>query len=208
MKHSNKAPILVILAGGKSTRMKQPKGLLPFKNSFWILWQIETFIGSEICIGLGYDHQLYFNAVPWLKNAVQTPINYKNKNIRVVINPTPALGPFSNLQAVLKHVDSHLDIIFLHVDVPLFHKAAQKKLFATNNLLVIPKYKGKKGHPIKINAALRNAILGINPEAENARLDRFIKTKKTSEISFIEVTDALCTRNLNTPKDWQNFISN
>ena len=89
----------------------------------------------------------------------------------------------------------------------MFDKRAQQKLFATNNLLVIPKYEGKKGHPIKIHAAFRNAILGIHPKAENARLDRLIETKKASEISFLEVTDALCIRNLNTPKDWQLFIS-
>lgn len=208
MEYSKKAPILVILAGGKSTRMKHPKGLLPYKNSFWILWQIERFIGSEICIGLGYDHQLYFDAIPWLKKAAHKPISYKNKNIRVILNPNPALGPFSNLQSVLKHSALHADIIFLPVDVPLFHQSAQKKLFSPDNLLVIPTYQGKKGHPIKINAAFTNTILAINPKEKNARLDYLIQTKKASEISLIEVTDACCIKNLNTPEDWQQFVSN
>lgn len=208
MVYSNKAPILVILAGGKSTRMKHPKGLLPYKNSFWILWQIESFIGTEICIGLGYDHQLYFDAIPWLKKAVHQTISYKNKNIRVILNPNPALGPFSNLQSVLKNSTQDADIIFLPVDVPLFHQRAQQQLFSQENLLVIPTYQGKKGHPIKINTAFKKTILAINPKEKNARLDRLIQTKKVSEISLIAVTDACCIKNLNTPEDWQHFISN
>ena len=140
--------------------------------------------------------------------AVNTPIAYHKKSIRVVINPNPTLGPFSNLLSVLQHLKPDVQIVFLPVDVPLFNATAQKKLFTTNNLIAIPKYQDKKGHPIKINSEFRKVISKRNPTDKDARLDFLIKTRKASEISFIEVTDACCIENLNTPKDWQLFISN
>lgn len=198
---------LILLSGGKSSRMKEPKGLLKYNNTYWIVSQIETFIGTEVFIGLGYDSELYFNAIPWLKEALNTVITYKDKKISVVLNPSPELGFFSNLQSVLKHVDSNKQIVILPVDVPLFNKKEQEKLNTQQNLIVIPKYQGKKGHPIKTTPKFWQSLLSTNLSDPNARLDFQIKKKNPSEISFIKVSDGLCIQNLNTPKDWQMFIS-
>ncbi len=198
---------LILLSGGKSSRMKEPKGLLKHNNTFWIVSQIETFIGTEVFIGLGYDSELYFNAIPWLKEALKTGITYKEKKIRVVLNPSPELGFFSNLQSVLKHVDSNKQIVILPVDVPLFNKKEQEKLNTQQNLIVIPKYQEKKGHPIKTTPTFWKSLLNVNLSDPNARLDFQIKKKNPSEISFIKVSDGSCIQNLNTPKDWQVFIS-
>lgn len=200
-------PILIILAGGKSSRMGAPKGLLKHNNSFWILSQIETFIGTEVIIGLGHDAQLYFNAIPWLKDATKTAISYKEKQIRVVINPNPKFGLFSTLQSILKHVDLHQQAFILPIDVPLFNKQEQRKLSIEENVIVIPKYQDKKGHPIKITPEFCQSLLNISLSDPNARLDFQIKKNTPSEISFIDVSDGVCIQNLNTPKDWQAFIS-
>ena len=67
------APVLIILAGGKSSRMGSPKGLLDFNNKPWILEQISHFKHvnkSKVYIGLGYDNKLYFNAIDWFKKAI------------------------------------------------------------------------------------------------------------------------------------------
>jgi CTP:molybdopterin cytidylyltransferase MocA len=199
--------VLIILAGGKSSRMHEPKGLLKHNNSFWILSQIETYIGSEIYIGLGYDAQLYFDVIPWLKDAIKTSIIYKEKKITVVINLSPELGLLSNLQSVLKQVDTNQQVIVLPIDVPLFNLKEQRKLIAEENQIIIPKYHNKKGHPIKISPVFWKSLLNINLHDSNARLDYSIKKMNPSEISFIEVSDGLCIQNLNTPKDWQAFIS-
>ena len=198
---------LIILSGGKSSRMHEPKGLLKYNNSFWILSQIETYIGSEVYIGLGYDVQLYFDAIPWLKDAIKTPISYKEKKVTVVINPNPELGLLSNLQSVLKQVNTKQPVIVLPIDVPLFNLKEQEKLITEENQIIIPKYKNKKGHPIKINPVFWKSLLDINLYNTNARLDYSIKKLNPSKISFIKVSDGLCIQNLNTPKDWQAFIS-
>ena len=198
---------LVLLAGGKSSRMGTQKGLLKHQNSFWLLLQIETYIGTEVIIGLGYESQLYFNAIPWLKNAVKTAINYKGKKVRVVINPSPELGLFSNLQSTLRHINPDQQILILPIDVPLLNTKGQKKLITKENIIVIPKYQGKKGHPVKMSSEYWPSFLNINLNDDNARLDYQIKKNNPSKISLIEASDRLCILNLNTPKDWQAYIS-
>ena len=201
-------PALVLLAGGKSSRMGKPKGLLNYNTTFWLLHQIETFIGKEVYIGLGYDSQLYFEAIPWLKEALKKAVPYKEKSIRVIINRTPELGLFSNIQSVLEHVDTNKQVVVLPIDVPLFNHKEQEELFKEKNLITIPKHKGTNGHPIKLQRDFWKTLLDINLSDKDARLDYQIKKNNPSGISFIEVPDGLCIQNLNTPKDWQKFISN
>ena len=201
-------PTLIILAGGKSSRMGQPKGLLTYNDNYWLLAQIEKFIGDTIYIGLGFDTHVYFKAIPWLKSAIHSPQNYKGKKIHVVINPTPDYGLFSTLQHTLKAIKPTKHVAVLPIDVPLLNSKGQQQILDDNNLIVIPKYNKKKGHPVKLNSKFWNSILELPIDAEEARLDVQIKKRNASEISFIETTDASCILNLNMPSDWQEFISN
>jgi CTP:molybdopterin cytidylyltransferase MocA len=198
---------LIILAGGKSSRMGKPKGLLKHNHTFWILSQIETFIGTEVFIGLGHDYQLYQDAIPWLKEAVLNPIKFNGKNIQVAINPTPELGLFSNLQNVLKQINTNPEVLILPIDVPLINYKEQQKLLLTENKIVIPSFQNKKGHPVKLTPEVWKPFLPLDSKDETARLDLQIKKRNASEISIIETSDASCILNLNTPKDWRDYIS-
>lgn len=198
---------LIILAGGKSSRMGFPKGLLKYNNNFWILSQIEKFIGEEICIGLGFDSQSYFNDIPWLEKAVEKPILYNDKKIKVVLNPTPEFGLFSNLQSVLGEIKTNQQVIVLPIDVPLLNAKGQEKLINDNHAISIPSYKSKKGHPIKLTPIFWKSLLDIDVTNVNSRLDFQIKNRNTSEISLIDINDASILKNLNTPKDWHEFTS-
>lgn len=202
-----KNPILIILAGGKSSRMGKPKGLLDFKGEYWLLHQINSFIGNDVFIGLGYDSEVYFNTIPWLKTAIEAPVNYKGKKVSVLINSQPEFGLFSNLQNLLKQVNKKQDIFVLPIDVPLLSEQEQAKIIATNNLIVIPKFENKKGHPVKLNALFWKSLLDIPIDNNEARLDVQIKKRNASEITILNVSDASSIKNLNTPKDWLEFIA-
>jgi molybdopterin-guanine dinucleotide biosynthesis protein A len=207
MNPTSNYPTLLILAGGKSSRMGKPKGLLPFDNSFWILHQIENYIGNDVCIGLGFDYQLYFEAIPWLEKAVSETQYYNDKKIRVTINTTPEFGLFSTLQSVLKQVDNNQNLLIIPVDVPLLNSSEQEKMISIENIIVIPTYKNKNGHPVKLKPEYWNSLIHLNVADEDSRLDLQIKKRNASEISMIDVSDASCIKNLNTPKEWQEFIN-
>jgi len=92
-----KAPVLIILAGGKSSRMGSPKGLLNYQGNPWILEQISRFAkvnNPEVYIGLGYDHELYFELIPWFKKAVNKTYRYKDVQVRIIIN-SPGVPPIA-----------------------------------------------------------------------------------------------------------------
>ena len=56
----------VMLAGGKSSRMGVAKGLLKYRQTFWILEQLqrlEKTAISDVLIGLGHDYDAYLSAI-------------------------------------------------------------------------------------------------------------------------------------------------
>ncbi|MFT5761160.1 MAG: molybdopterin-guanine dinucleotide biosynthesis protein A [Polaribacter sp.] len=206
-----KESILIILAGGKSSRMGFPKGLLAHNNTFWLLSQIENFTGDEIYIGLGFDYQKYFDAIPWLQKAIEKPQNYQQNKVNVVINKTPEFGLFSTLQSVLKTLNNSLtnkDVLILPIDVPLPKPPELEKIILKENKIVIPTYKNKNGHPVKLASIFWKSLLELNVSDDDSRLDVQIKKRNASEISFAEINNASILKNLNTPKDWQEFLLN
>ncbi|MBL4569358.1 MAG: NTP transferase domain-containing protein [Flavobacteriaceae bacterium] len=198
--------------------MGTPKGLLSYKNSYWLLAQIAAFkTGKTIIIGLGYDFQLYFNAIPWLKDAVKNPQIYNGKKVQVVINQTPEFGLFSTLQVVLKVLITKIesdststgsDILVLPVDVPLLNTSELEKIIETENTVVIPNYHQKNGHPAKLSADFWIKLLAIPANDKEARLDTQIKKLPKHLISIVHINDKNSVQNLNTPESWGNFISN
>ncbi len=202
-------PAFVLLAGGKSTRMGLAKGLLKYQYTFWILEQLNRISKSNIStvyIGLGYHYQHYFDAIPWFLNASKKFVEFQSLKVKVVINPIPEFGSFSTLQAVLNKTDTKSDIIINPVDVPILRSTAFNKIIATENEVVIPIFKAKKGHPIKITSAFCKRLAVINISDKNARLDFQIKELDPTKISIIEVDDNSVLKNINTKKDWISFL--
>ncbi len=97
--------LLILLAGGRSSRMGRPKGLLPFRGRPWILGQLLAFQkagGRKVLLVLGYQHRQYFQHLPGLESALGQPARRGRLQVAAVINPRPRYGPFSSLrQAVV-----------------------------------------------------------------------------------------------------------
>ena len=206
-----KDAVLLILAGGRSSRMGMPKGLLPYKSTYWILDQIASFStgGETVYIGLGYDYQLYFDAIPWFEEALESPQEFHGKKVRVVINHQPEFGLFSTLQSVLNVLNTagnKQDIFVLPVDVPLLKISELEKIIVTKNTVVIPEFKGKNGHPVKLHADFWKSLPAIPITDTDARLDIQIKKLQESEITKVVVKDDAILKNLNTPEAWKVFM--
>ena len=201
--------VFVLLAGGKSERMGVDKGLLKHQHTFWILEQLhrisKTTI-SEVFIGLGYHYQHYFNAIPWFKNALLKPVNFNGLAIRIVINKHPELGSFSTLQSVLKEIKPSNSILLNPIDIPILNFKELQKIVETNNTIVIPSFKGKNGHPIKINSTFWKQLLTVDLKNKDARLDYQLKKLPAKDISFIKVNDDSIIENLNTKQEWISFL--
>jgi len=203
--------VFVLLAGGKSERMGTDKGLLKFQENYWILEQLNRISEStiqEVYIGLGFHSQNYFNTIPWLKDALTDFVSYKNLKVKVVINNVPELGSFSTLKTVLKVVPKKSTIILNHIDIPILNTAELNKIISTENDVVIPHFKNKNGHPIKLSADIWNTLLDLDVTKADTRLDIQLKKINPIKISTVEVFDRAITLNLNSKNDWNSFLEN
>jgi molybdopterin-guanine dinucleotide biosynthesis protein A len=202
-------PVFVLLAGGKSERMGTDKGLLPYKNSFWILEQLNRIPSStfkKVYIGLGFHAQHYLEAIPWFFDALEDFKKYNSLKIQVIINKTPELGPFSTLQTVLFRIPKKTTIVLNPIDIPILSSLELQKITTKKNQIVIPCYDGKSGHPIKMTYSFWKTLLPLNLKNNDARLDYQLKKVNPIKISKVEVLDRAILLNLNTKKDWELFL--
>ncbi len=202
-------PILLLLAGGKSSRMGTPKGLLDYHGKLWILEQISRFKGvnsPKVYIGLGYDYELYFESIPWFKKAIEKTHNYNGVEVRVMINHQPQFGSFSTLQTVLRNIEKQATVIVQPIDVPLFNTDSLRSFIGKNKSIVIPVCEDKKGHPVKLEHEFWVKLLSVDLSSNNARLDIQIKEYNTSSVTYHKVTDKSVYQNINTINEWNSYL--
>jgi molybdopterin-guanine dinucleotide biosynthesis protein A len=140
---------LILLAGGKSSRMGMPKGLMQIEGMTWMRHQCESFrkIGcGEIVIVLG------FNAEDYLHELTINPLQ-----IHTAINLKPENGPFSSLQEGLRSLSNKgqtsMGVFVLPIDVPCPEKGVWETLKESGQFPVnacYPVFGDKGGHPVWI----------------------------------------------------------
>lgn len=201
--------VFVLLAGGKSERMKTAKGLLVYQNTLWILEQLNrisyTSI-SEVYIGLGFNYESYFAEIPWFNDAQYHFQNYNGIKVKIVINATPELGSFSTIQAVLNIIPKNKSVFLNPIDIPILNFNELQKLIDVHNKIVLPSFEGKNGHPIKLSPIFWNQLLLQNSDDTNKRLDLEIKKVHANYITKVEVKDSSILKNLNTKSDWLKYL--
>src|SRR5262245_14676117 len=109
---------LILLAGGKSSRMGRPKGLLDFRGEPWLIRQLRAFVragGRRIILVLGFEAQAYQPILAHLDLGSEV-------ECRVTVNPAPERGSFSSLQhgAIALLAEPSLEAAWISpIDVPL-----------------------------------------------------------------------------------------
>ena len=191
---------LIILAAGDSKRMGKPKGLLNYRGKPFLVHQIERLLEiglSEIIVVLGKDYKLYHEKVP------------EFKGLEFTVNPSPERGQFSSIQCGMQKVQSRgiSGVFILPIDVPCLDREVWEELANEMSLsecaVTIPKFKGKKGHPVLISREFMQHLISCSSDS---RLDFEIYEQiDLKKAKIISVNDKNITRNLNTPEDWKQY---
>jgi FdhD protein len=184
----------VILAGGKSTRMKSNKALLPYSGELFI---------ERI-------HRQLSELFPEVILVTNTPELYRFLPCRMVADEFPGHGSLAGIHAGLKH--SKTDYIFVVAcDMPYLNNELLRKMVskADGYDVVIPESDG--GYE-PLHAIYRKNCL---PAMENALQDGKIKIidcfdwNKVSVVSRDEIVEVdpefLSFRNINTPEEYFRF---
>ena len=146
----------VILSAGESSRMVRSKALLPIGGETFI----EKIVGAlarsrvgKIIVVLGHDADELRRQIEFLP-------------VTILINQDYRLGQISSLQVAVRYLDKdeNCDGMLVHlVDHPYIDGALVdlmiERFHASKKLIVVPRYHGKRGHPVIFSRALFAELL-------------------------------------------------
>lgn len=188
----------VILAAGSSSRMGEPKQLLPFGKTTLlgqVIHNARQSILHEIIVVLGHG-----------ADKIQQSLDLSGT--RPILNPAYQTGQSASLKAGLEAVsDPCQGIMFLLGDQPLVtadiinHLAS---LFADSpDKIIIPCFEGQRGNPVILPRSLFFHIPSLSGDkGARALFDRFKHL-----ILRVSVADPAILTDVDTPTDYQSLIS-
>jgi molybdenum cofactor cytidylyltransferase len=181
----------VILSGGASRRMGTPKALLPYRGGTFLEHLLSVTDHPRIGwrrVVLGADAQA-------IAEGVELPVD------EVVINEDWEAGQLSSIQSGLRSLPAGTDgMLLCLVDHPLISRELvgelMERFYLSGKAIVLPIYKGRRGHPVIFAARLYEELLGA-PLETGARA---VVWAHREEISEMETNEEGCVLNLNDPE--------
>ena len=187
----------IVLAAGMSTRMKQPKLIMPWGNQTVISHVIRVLNAAgiqtiRVVLG-GYETQL---------SNVLTGLS-----VDFVVNPHFANGEMiESLKVGLIDMPLTIQAILMVLgDQPQIQEATVRNLVEqyhrSYSPLIIPSYQFRRGHPWLIHRNLWNEIQEIVPPKT---LRDFLNNHE-NEIEYLPIDDPTILQDLDTIEDYQKF---
>lgn len=188
----------IILAAGDSSRMGTPKALLEFEGGTFLAavrGRMREAGISEIITVLGRHAEI-----------IKKSGNFEDGV--TVINPEPEKGQISSLCRALERIPAGGEAALVAlVDQPGVKTGTCRALMASwkanRGKIVIPVYKGKRGHPIVLDKKAW-------PLCFRAPLDKglhWVIHHESMEILNLTVDDPNVLKDVDTPEDYQKLCA-
>jgi molybdenum cofactor cytidylyltransferase len=183
----------VVLAAGESRRMGTQKLLLPFGETTVVSAVVRTALASragKIHAVLGADRE-----------AVRAEL--APRGVGFAVNEDFHLGMLSSVQAGFRALpaEARAAVIMLG-DQPFLSAPAVDAVIASYEAggrgLVVPTFRGRRGHPLLIDLRYRDEVLAFD-QADGLR--RLLRAHP-DDILEAETADANILRDLDTPEDY------
>jgi molybdenum cofactor cytidylyltransferase len=185
----------VILAGGQGGGLGFPKALMPIGSSFFLLTVYELLSGCgakpvHIIITPGLQTTLR----PQMDKFADAAFHANNDPVKGQIHSL-ALGIHAAKEAGATAVIAAL------VDQPQVHPATVHALIAAQaekqDKIIAPTYRGKRGHPIIIPAALFGEFTDTNDTTKNDE----VMDRLGDQIHLLELSDPAVASTVESPAD-------
>jgi molybdenum cofactor cytidylyltransferase len=134
--------------------MGSPKALLMYRGQTFLDRQIELFRPCDrIVVVLGHDADRIRSGA--------------TQSATFVVNPNPELGQLSSLQCGLRAVADHEAVLFTPVDYPAIDPGTVSSLLALNEPFAMPRYNGRRGHPVLVGRSMVAELLACRTSARD-----------------------------------------
>lgn len=179
----------IILAGGESSRMGQPKALLKFHRQTFLEHLLEVTrhprVGCQrVVLGATVEEIL-------------ARVTLADETL--VVNADWRRGQLSSLQAGLRALPNGTEgVIVCPVDHPLVSESLVSVLIegfdSKHAAITVPAYRGRRGHPVIFSATLYDELLGAQPEigaraVVNAHRDSMLEVPTEEEGVILNLND-------------------
>ena len=192
----------ILLAAGLSTRMGQPKQLLPFGRSTIV----ETVVDSMLAAT--------FDAVTVVVGHCAEQIQKKlaERPVKIVFNPNYRAGMLTSAQAGVRSLGFGTSaapdaFAFMLVDQPLIATALIDKVInaytQTEKGITVPSYNYQRGHPVIFHKRYADAILTLGPESNGVRT--LFKTH-SHDIHYVLVNTDKILRDIDYREDYERAL--
>lgn len=187
-------PAGVILAAGASSRMGTPKALLAFRGETFL----DRLIGllsprcQPVVAVLGHDSA-----------AIRAELR---RDALFVLNPDYTRGQLSSLQCGLRAIPPGAPALFTLVDHPAIDPATvgllADRIERGDAPLVIPRYQGRRGHPVCCAPEVIAELLALAPDSDA----RTVLHAYHSRAAFLDVDDPGVVTDVDDPAAYQRLL--
>ena len=194
--------VAIVLSAGESSRMGNPKALLPIGGVSFIEEIVRALKGTKIdriIVVLGH------HAEEIRKRIAHLPVTF-------VVNRDYAKGQLSSLIVAIRSLAAEkttekIDGVLVHlVDHPFISPALVDhmidRFYETKKLIVIPRYGGRRGHPVIFSSRLFPELLSA-PLEKGAKIVVHAHRDETLEI---ETDFAGVTIDIDTPEEYRQYL--
>ncbi len=182
----------VVLAAGRSTRMGQPKLLLPWTDGqpllVAVISQLLPLALHEIVVVTG----AYVDA---------STLALRHLPVRCVHNPDFADGMLTSLQAGLRALPTSAAALVVPADLGQLTSATVAQICAAYVVgqSIVPTYHGQRGHPVLLDRSAWPALLQLQPPAQ----PRTALEQHQPRLLALD-TPAICA-DIDTPADYERL---
>jgi molybdenum cofactor cytidylyltransferase len=192
--------VAIVPAAGMSARMGQNKLLLTFHGKPLIAHAVDTLLASaidEVVVVLGHE-------------ADNVREKLKGKKVRFVENPNYREGLSTSVRAGVGVV-AHASAIMIYLaDQPLLEPEEVNSLIRAfvearkaNKSIVVPFFRGRRGNPVILDSAYKEAILDV---AGDTGCRRVIK-RNPDQVFVVEMETDHVVRDVDTIEEYERLVS-
>jgi molybdenum cofactor cytidylyltransferase len=182
--------------------MGTPKALLPYRGGTFLDTLVDLFGErcSTVIVVLGAG------AEELLRQRVKGDLRGPGGRPHFIVNPDFGRGQLSSMQCGLRAVSSEADgVLFTLVDHPAVSESSVEALLGAAGrrpLVCVPRYQGRRGHPIWFSRALIPEFLA-EPVGGAAR---DVVRRHEAETEFVDLDDPGIVADIDDPAAYRSLV--